>query len=168
MAVKLRSVQLEDREILSNLLEKYNYEFSQYDQLDVNKLGLYGYQYLDYYWTEKNRWAYFIQVDEKLAGFVMVNDYSVVEDRKTDFVIAEFFVMYKYRRRGIGKEAFYQVLDLHKGTWQLKRHPKNIPSVHFWDRVVNEYTKGKYEAILAHPDSKYEDGTLADIFFFES
>ena len=55
MKVELQLVKLEEREILSNLLEKYDYEFSQYDNRDVNKLGLYGYQYLDYYWTEKNR-----------------------------------------------------------------------------------------------------------------
>lgn len=53
MNVELQRVKLEEREILSNLLEKYDYEFSQYDNRDVNKLGLYGYQYLDYYWTEK-------------------------------------------------------------------------------------------------------------------
>ena len=168
MNIKLKQVLLEDREILKNLLEKYDYEFSQYDGRDVNKLGLYGYQYLDYYWNEKNRWAYFIEVDGKLIGFVMVNDYSEVEDRKTDFVIAEFFVMYKYRCLGIGKEVFFRLLDLHKGTWQLKRHPKNIPSVHFWNKVIDEYTKGDYEMVASYPKTEYADGTLADVFFFKS
>lgn len=168
MNIELRQVCLEDREILSNLLEKYDYEFSQYDNRDVNRLGLYGYKYLDYYWTEEKRWAYFIVVDQKLAGFIMVNDYSEVEDRKTDFVISEFFVMYKYRRLGVGRQAFFKVLTLHKGTWQLKRHPKNIPSVHFWNKAVCEYTKGKYEMIESYPNTEYDDGTLADVFFFES
>lgn len=85
MKVELQLVKLEEREILSNLLEKYDYEFSQYDNRDVNKLGLYGYQYLDYYWTEKNRWAYFIVVDGNLGGFVMVIDLPEVDDRETDF-----------------------------------------------------------------------------------
>lgn len=106
MNIELRQACLEDREILSNLLEKYDYEFSQYDNRDVNKLGLYGYKYLDYYWAEEKRWAYFIVVDQKLAGFIMVNDYSEVEERKTDFVISEFFVMYKYRHLGVGRQAF--------------------------------------------------------------
>ena len=168
MNIELRQACLEDREILSNLLEKYDYEFSQYDNRDVNKLGLYGYKYLDYYWVEEKRWAYFIVVDQKLAGFIMVNDYSEVEDRKTDFVISEFFVMYKYRHLGVGRQAFFKVLELHKGTWQLKRHPKNIPSVHFWNKVVCEYTKGKYEMIESYPNTEYDDGTLADVFFFKS
>jgi predicted acetyltransferase len=168
MNVELRLVQLEEREILMNLLEKYEYEFSQFNDKDVNKLGLYGYKYLDYYWTEDKRWAYFIEVEGKLAGFVMVIDMPEVEDRKTDFSIAEFFVMFKYRRFGVGKQAFFKVLELHKGKWQLKRHPKNIASVYFWDKVVDEYTKGEYELVKAYPNTEYEDGTLGDIFFFDN
>ena len=168
MDISLKQAQPKDRKILSNLLEKYSYEFSQYDSRDVNKLGLYGYQYLDYYWTEQNRWAYFIYVGKNLAGFVMVNDYSEIPGRRTDFVMSEFFVMHKYRRSGAGTQAFFGVLDLHKGSWQLKRHPLNIPSVHFWDKAVSEYTNGKYEVILSCPGTEYDDGTLADVFFFES
>ena len=49
MAVTLKIVSLQEREILANLLEKYLYEFSQYDKIDLNALGLYGYKYLDCY-----------------------------------------------------------------------------------------------------------------------
>jgi len=168
MQVILRQAELDDREILANLLEKYDYEFSQYDGRDVNKLGLYGYEYLDYYWNADKRWAYFIEVDGKLAGFVMVIDLPEVEGTETDFQIAEFFVMYKYRRSGVGRQAFFLVLDKHKGRWQLKRHPKNIASVCFWDNVINEYTKGQYELITSHPKLDYVDGTLGDVFFFDN
>jgi len=169
MEVKLRQAMREDREILANLLEKYSYEFSQYQNNDVNKLGLYGYEYLDcYWWDEENRWAYFIEVDNKLAGFTMINDFPEAEDRKTNFVVSEFFVLYKYRRLGVGKKAFFMVLDLHRGTWQLKRHPKNIDSVHFWNKVVDEYTNGKYELVQSYPKTEYADGTLGDVFFFDN
>jgi len=50
----------------------------------------------------------------------------------------------------------------------LKRHPKNLPSVHFWNKAVNEYTKGVYEIIESYPNTEYNDGTLGDVFFFES
>ena len=102
MQVELQPVSIEKREILANLLEKYEYEFSQWNLCDVNPLGLYGYKYLDCYWLEENRWAYFILADGKLAGFVMVNDYAEAPERATDFSMAEFFVMHKYRRAGVG------------------------------------------------------------------
>lgn len=124
--VEIIKVKKEEKEILLNLLEKYEYEFSQYTLIDVNPLGLYGYDYLDYYFTEENRYAYFIKVDGKLAGFVMINDYPEIPDEKTDFCVSEFFVLFKYRKQGIGRKAIFEVLDKHRGKWQLKRHPKNI------------------------------------------
>ncbi|NLA47585.1 MAG: GNAT family N-acetyltransferase [Firmicutes bacterium] len=168
MIVELKQVNIDEKEILGNLLEKYSYEFSQWDKRDVNKLGLYGYQYLDYYWTEDKRWAYFILVDDKLAGFAMVVNLPEVDDRENDFQMAEFFVLHKYRRSGVGRQAFFKVLDMHKGKWQLKRHPANIASVLFWDKVINEYTNGRFELIKAYPGTEYDDGTLGDVFFFES
>jgi len=53
MNITIEFVKKEEKEILRNLLEKYNYEFFQYNGLDVNEYGLYGYDYLDCYWTEK-------------------------------------------------------------------------------------------------------------------
>lgn len=150
------------------MLEKYDYEFSQWDLRDVNPLGLFGYLYLDYYWTEDKRFAYFVYVDNKLAGFVMINDLPEVDDRETDFQIAEFFIMHKYRRLGIGKKLFFEVLGMHKGRWQLKCHPKNIVSFEFWKKVICEYTKGNYELVESYPNTEYVDGTLAHVFFFES
>lgn len=168
MIVNLKQVTSDKKEILRNLLEKYDYEFSQWDKRDVNELGLYGYQYLDYYWTQENRWAYFVMVDNHLAGFVMVIDLPEVSDRETDFQMAEFFIMHKYRRSGIGKLTFFKILDKHKGKWQLKLHPANTASVYFWNNVIKEYTKGQFELIKAYPETEYSDGTLADVFFFES
>lgn len=167
MDIKIVPVNIDDKEILKNLLEKYNYEFSQYDKRDVNDLGLYGYKYLDYYWTEEKRWAFFIIVDGKRAGFAMVNDFPEACE-STDYSLSEFFIMYKYRGLGVGKYAAMKVFDMFHGKWQLKRHPKNIVSVHFWNNVVNQYTKGNYCLIEAYPNSEYEDGTLGDIFFFEN
>lgn len=165
--LELRQVKMEEKEILRNLLEKYDYEFSKYDQRDVNSLGLYGYEYLDHYWTEENRWAFFILVEGKLAGFVMINDYpDVISD--TDYSMAEFFVMYKYRRGGVGRFAALEALNRFRGKWQVKRHPTNQDSVRFWNTIIDEYTKGNYELVENHPEAEYDDGTLGDVFLFDN
>ena len=71
--------------------------------------------------------------------------------------------MNKYRRKGYGKEAVFQVLNMHRGKWQLKRHPHNIGSVHFWNNVIAEYTKGNFRLVEKYPNKEvdYDDGTLA-------
>lgn len=167
MNIEMVPVAKGEKEVLRNLLEKYDYEFSLYDNRDVNELGLYGYDYLDYYWVEENRHAFFIKVDGNLAGFVMVTDYQeVIKD--TQYTLAEFFVMYKYRKMGVGRHAAYFVFDKFKGKWQLQRHPKNLPSVYFWNAIVRDYTQGKYTLLESHPEAAYDDGTLGDIFVFET
>lgn len=167
MDIDIVAAGIDDKEVLRNLLEKYDYEFSQYDKRDVNKLGLYGYEYLDHYWTEKNRFAFFVLVDSNLAGFVMVNDFCEGKV-KTDFSLSEFFVMYKYRRFGVGSYTAKKIFGMLKGKWQLKRHPNNKGSALFWDKVIGEYTKGNYRLICSCPDAKYDDGTLGDLYYFET
>ena len=143
--VELIKVTEDEKQILNNLMEKYLYEFSQWELTDIGEDGLYGYEYLDCYFTEKNRFPYFIKSDGKLAGFVLVSDYPEVEGEKTDFCLSEFFILYKYRRSGVGREAVRQLLDRHHGKWQLKRHPHNTASVFFRDNTNSKpfYRQGR-------------------------
>lgn len=170
MEIEVVEVKKQEKQVLMNLLEKYLYEFSQWEKIDVNDDGNYGYEYLDCYFEEENRYPYFIKVDDKLAGFVMISDYPEVPEESTDYCLSEFFVLHKYRRGGVGRRAVNLVLDRHHGRWQLKRHPHNIVSVKFWDSVISEYTKGEYKLILSYPNKEtdYEDGTQADVFFFHN
>ncbi|MED9905321.1 MAG: hypothetical protein UFG06_14215 [Lachnospiraceae bacterium] len=93
-----------------------------------------------------------------------------VQEYATDYCLSEFFVMHKYRRNGIGKEAVNLVLNKHHGKWQLKRHPHNTVSVKFWDKVISEYANGNFKPVKNYPNSEvnYEDGTPAEVFFFEN
>lgn len=159
-----------EKATLYNLLEKYLYEFSQWEKTDTDEKGLYNYEWLDCYFTEENRYPYLIKVDGKLAGFVLISDYPEVPEETADFCLSEFFIMHKYRRNGYGRSAVFQVLDKHHGKWQLKRHPHNVASVHFWNSVISRYTKGNYRLVERYPnhDVDYDDGTPADVFFFEN
>jgi predicted acetyltransferase len=167
MDIIIEPVKREEKEILRNLLEKYRYEFSQYDDTDVNDIGLYGYDYLDNYWTENNRFPFFIRVNKKLAGFIMINDYPEVKI-ETKYTLSEFFIMYKYRRQGIGKYVVSYVFTKFRGKWQLKYHPRNETSKIFWTKTVGEYTNDKYELITNDPGAIYEDGTIGHILIFET
>ena len=166
MNILIDLVSKEEKEILRNLLEKYEYEFSQYNKKDVNNLGLFGYDYdLDNYWTEENRYPYFIKMENNLAGFIMVNDYPI-NGLETKWTMADFFVMYKYRKMGIGTFAVKYVFEKHKGKWGLMYHPKNITSKSFWNKVVNEYTNGQYELKTEYKEAGYEDGSNAEVLIF--
>lgn len=142
--IALMAVSAAEKSVLRQLMELYCYDFSEYDGADVNAHGLYGYGYLDHYWTESTRHPFFITVDGKLAGFVLVSDYcyDLAENAHS---VSEFFVMRKYRRRGVGEVAAQEVFDRFPGRWVVMQYLSNTPSLRFWERVIGEYTGGHFE-----------------------
>ena len=141
--VQVRKATLDEKPILRQLLELYEYDFSEFEDTDVGPHGSYGYRYLDHYWTEADRHPYLIHVDDKLAGFVLVNRHPVSgEDR---WLVAEFFVMRKYRGRGVGAFAAAFVFDHHPGAWEVKQLASHPGSTAFWRKLISRYTSGQYE-----------------------
>jgi len=97
----------------------------------------------------------------------MINDYPEVKI-ETNYSLSEFFIMYKYRRQGIGKYVVNCVLNQFKGKWQLKYHPKNEISKIFWTKTISEYTNGKYELISNNQEVRFNDGTIAHVLVFNT
>ena len=150
---------------MRQLLELYCYDFSEYTQADINAHGFYDYKYLDYYWTEKNRWAYFIKVNNKYAGFVLVNTDCFLNQLEGAKTIAEFFVLRKYRRQGIGKTAAHLTFDKFPGKWEVAQHPDNKASIKFWNKVIKEkfnpktvFFKDKEKRVMLFENSKTSSG----------
>jgi len=151
-------------------MKKYEYEFSQYHGWDVHENGLYGCYFEEEYREENGKYAaFFIEVDNKLAGFLMIGD-GISGDRKTDYQVNELFVMHKYRRSDIGEQALFKILDTYKGTWQVNFHPNNTASTRFWESIADEYSGGAYELIESHPHEDYSffDDTPGDVIFFSN
>ena len=83
--------------------------------------------------------------DNALAGFVLVNEYYYIS--KGAKTIAEFFVLKKYRRQGIGEEAAKQVFNLFPGRWEIGELRGNKNAQSFWRKIIGDYTKGNYKEI---------------------
>ena len=144
MDVQLVPVELARKSVLRQLLELYAHDFSEFDGADVNEHGLYGYKYLDHYWTEPGRHPFFIVVDGHLAGFVLVYGSRYVIKESGARSIAEFFVMRKYRRKGVGRAAATQAFAMFPGKWKVLQYGANAPSYRFWEEVIDAYTGGRY------------------------
>ncbi|MFF2014507.1 GNAT family N-acetyltransferase [Paenibacillus sp. NPDC058177] len=145
MNYELLRATIEEKEIIKNLMQFYIYDFSEFVKCDVEEDGLFGaYPYLDEYWEEVNqRFPYVIKQDKKYAGFVLVR--FIESEERNYFSIAEFFIMKKYRKEGIGKAVAKQLFDLHKGDGEVYQLESNRPAQAFWNKTINEYTKGKFK-----------------------
>ncbi|BAZ51756.1 hypothetical protein NIES4103_44140 [Nostoc sp. NIES-4103] len=71
MGIEVLPASITDKPLIQRMMELYQYDFSEIEGTDLNKHGYFGYPYLDYYWVEADRYPFIVQVDEKLAGFVL-------------------------------------------------------------------------------------------------
>ena len=131
--VDIVAATIEDKSIVRHLVELYVYDFSEYMEWDVDEHGLFGYQYLDNYWTEPDRHPFLIRVDGKLAGFAFVRANEPVPGTCD---MAEFFVLRKYRRRGIGIVAALALFARFPGAWQVRQMELNKSATEFWHRAI--------------------------------
>ena len=144
MGLELIRASAEHRLLFINLMQLYMHDFSEFVDIDVQDNGLYkAYAYLEDYWKDNTtRFAYIIKHDAHYAGFVLVR-YLETEERSY-YSIAEFFIIRKYRRAGIGSKVAMQIFDLYKGNWEVFQKEANKPAQGFWTDVINEYTKGEF------------------------
>ncbi|USG64832.1 GNAT family N-acetyltransferase [Brevibacillus ruminantium] len=136
----------EDKEILQNLLQLYIYDFSEFIDADVNERGYFEYSYLHDYWTDEDRFPFLIQTEKKWAGFVLVRKINN-EDTRLDgyYSIAEFFILRKYRRNGLGKAVAQQIFRMFPGNWDVFQLKNNLPAQAFWKNTIGEYTNGNFQ-----------------------
>ena len=139
------------REILQQLLELYQYDLSIVTDDDVDPFGLYGYSYLDCYWMEEKRYPYLFLFRESLAGFALVNKVNWLPENDGAHSIAEFFVLKKYRRRGIGTVAAQYVIDHFPGKWEIRILRENQSAIQFWRLVINNLTSGQFVERIPDP-----------------
>ncbi len=122
----------EDADTLRRLIELYTYDFSEFNQADLGSDGRYGdYPYFDAIWTDADRHALLFRVDGRLAGFAIVRTGDPHD-------MAEFFVMRKYRRAGIGIHAARAVFAKFPGAWQTRQQFANTAATAFWRRAIPE------------------------------
>lgn len=131
---------------LENLMQFYMYDFSAYLKMDVEINGKFApYPELKNYLNDKNKFPYILLSDGNIIGFVLIK--FVADDNY--FSVAEFFIMKKYRRLGLGKKIALHIFDLHKGAWEIFQREENKSAQIFWKNVINEYTGGKMEEWFA-------------------
>lgn len=144
MIVQIIEASVEQKSVLERLMQLYLYDFSEIEGGDSNRSGLFEYKYLDLYWTESSRSPFLIYVDDEIAGFVLVNSHTYLHQKGEAKSVAEFFVMRKYRRQGIGKMVAFHIFDKFPGKWEVPQTKRNVAAQRFWRSVIGEYTLGQF------------------------
>ena len=130
----------ERRGALENLFQLYTHDFSDFwtdrDDGELQEDGRFpAYVHLDSYWTDPERTPYLIRADGHLAGFALINSFSH-SGLPLDHAVAEFFVVRKHRRSGVGFAAATQIINPRPGQWELAVARRNTAALPFWRRVA--------------------------------
>jgi predicted acetyltransferase len=142
---------------LRHLLQLYMYDFSVFwedDDLDahVDHQGLYDAGIdLESYLDTSTRWAHLVWSGEWLAGFALLRAETVLRPAPGRY-IEEFFIMQRYRHKGLGRAAATRLFNSYRGYWEISEIGSNLPAQNFWRRVLSGYTANRYEELTTHED----------------
>ena len=125
---------------MANLLELYAHDFSEFFEIELGEDGRFGYKDLPLYFRQPNRRAFLVRVDNKLAGLVLVKRGLGLSAGKIVWDMAEFFVVRRYRRRGIGTYVAHEVWRQVPGLWEVRVMESNHTAHLFWAHTISAFT----------------------------
>lgn len=125
---------------LEAMFQLYVHDFTEHwagtDRGELQEDGRFpDYPNLDRYCVEPQRSAWFIRVDGHLAGFALLSATSH-SGEPADHEMAEFFVVRKHRRGGVGFAAASQLISARGGQWEIAVTRANVGALAFWRRVA--------------------------------
>ncbi|MFO8035358.1 MAG: GNAT family N-acetyltransferase [Anaerolineales bacterium] len=143
--IKLVPAARSEMKVMERLFQFYLYDFSQFVDLEIDQQGCFEYPSLDVYWQEPDRFPYFIEVEGKLAGFVLIKKGTGLDEDRESYDVAEFFVLRGYRRQRVGTRSAHRIWDRFPGRWVVRVMLVNQHAVEFWKKTIREYTGGEYQ-----------------------
>ncbi|CAG7644339.1 hypothetical protein ACFQI7_09615 [Paenibacillus allorhizosphaerae] len=67
------------------------------------------------------------------------SQYMKLSSAASTNVISDFFIMRKYRHKGLGREAAFRLFDQYRGTWEIRQTLSNHDAYQFWRRLIEKY-----------------------------
>ncbi len=137
---------------LTNLFQLYVHDFSELwagqARGELSEAGLFeSYPGLHRFVTESGRSAWLIRADGRVAGFALLGSESH-SGEPADYDMAEFFVVRKHRRGGVGFAAALQLIRPRPGRWEIAVARGNGGALAFWRQVAQACSASVHERDL--------------------
>jgi predicted acetyltransferase len=123
--------------LLRNLFEHYCHDMSEWFDVDTLADGSYSYDTASVWASEHE--VYLATAGSSIAGFAVIGSAADWLGDIGAWDVDEFFVLRKFRRRGVGKQMAALVWNGHPGEWLVRVLEANAPAVLFWRTAVGSY-----------------------------
>jgi predicted acetyltransferase len=134
-----------ERAMLENLAQLYCHDMSEVLEMYVDDDGRFKDVDLAPYWVDEGRHPFLLRVEDKLVGFALISERSKITGKSGVFDMTEFFVVRRFRRRGVGRAAAFAAFNRFGGRWEVRQREENPDATAFWRRTIDAYTRGEYE-----------------------
>jgi predicted acetyltransferase len=145
MTISVEPATPDEATLLGNLLELYLHDMSEVFPVDLGPDGRFGYENLSRYWQEPDSFPFLIRSGGEVLGFALVTRGSPATDDRDDLDVAEFFVLRRFRRSGVGRRAAFALWDRLAGRWVVRAAERNHGARRFWRAIIQDYTRGRFE-----------------------
>jgi len=87
------------------------------------------------WWQDVGHIALLVHDDGRLAGFVLLNA-AAHSGTPVDHNVAEYFIVRKHRRSGVGMAAAHAMFSRYPGKWEVAVMRANAGALAFWARCI--------------------------------
>lgn len=131
-----------ERVTLHNLMQLYVHDFSEHwsgtsnGNLQAN--GRFADYPLDAYWRDAEHIPLILRIEDHPIGFALLNNISH-SGEPVDRNMAEFFIVRKHRRSGIGRQAAQTIFSRYPGIWETAVARRNVAALAFWRKAAGQH-----------------------------
>lgn len=140
---------MNDYPTLQNMSQFYVYECSKECDFTLSKNGLYEPTDYKFFIESSDHEANIIKVRNEIAGFVLIE--KTLANNATR--IAQFFILSKFQRQGIGRKVVHQLLKNTPGKWSLAVLTENTRALSFWRKVISDFTRDTFKEEIKEIES---------------
>ncbi|MBS1709483.1 MAG: hypothetical protein JSS65_12285 [Armatimonadetes bacterium] len=149
MPLQLRQVKDEDGVVLERLVQLYLHDCSKFSHQTLDDHGLFLAETASFYTQDNRHKAYLFWLAGRLAGF------ATIEFLADGHMMKDFFVLWPFRRLGVGEEVARIIFEEHPGPWTVPFDEANDVARAFWRAVVYRFSRKDFAEI------RCVDGQLA-------
>lgn len=127
-----------ERATLLQLVQFYVHDLSAVEGWDVDETGGFGDGLLRGCWSDPRRHPFLVRANGRLAGFAIVDQGSHLSGDPAVYDMTEFFILRRWRRSGVGRDAVRRLMQRLPGQWEVRPFPGYEPAERFWPVVCAE------------------------------